>query len=653
MDETGVPRLFGQEGISDPCPLGPRGGSATTTTQNQARNYLTELANFLAQSQHEGPSAGVPGAAEVAALQSLLENIRKAGLTSVPGQSWQAPMVEQAWPCPSAQRLVPPEVTGPFGAGLQAEVPPNIQLAKLAELFRVLEEQDQARAMMSDSSRTCEQQTILSRWLQESRTQLQQLRQMQQLQQMQRQMQELQPKLQQMQEMVNRFMTAAYMAQQVPQLQTPSFSSLPSHVHAPPAPGLDWPGPSDSNTFPATLESLANYGQLGMPGSVATGNHSGHDKVAGRAQTRTNHVRKKNTQRTGGWLNVEPEATPSSPPSSSDRDKKSTLGMHLTQLQSEDPRCVFITRRINGMGFQSKDVLSAFYGQYGKVVKVLVAHSKVKPFRRQGAQSRIRPGSLGFIVMDSPEAVEKILAVGTNQKVAGHMISVEPFERIAKPQDAGQSADSTATNGDSTTTGSGSRSGGSGSDKSSAGSANGLGDSNGSDKSSAGSANLGESGSGGSEEGSDKGNGFSADGSQPKAEGSQGSSEDSNPGDGDSQSESSNRAASPGTGRKKEAFEEGVLPGESEKPAAMPDERGLMPWQNAALPFYRTGLDIPGRTAEARLHLDFGRDRWLYFKLHQSLAVLQEVFVKGDGQRARLVNNESKLRWSASCGFLC
>ena len=43
MDETGVPRLFGQEGISDPCPLGPRGGSATTATQNQARNYLTEL----------------------------------------------------------------------------------------------------------------------------------------------------------------------------------------------------------------------------------------------------------------------------------------------------------------------------------------------------------------------------------------------------------------------------------------------------------------------------------------------------------------------------------------------------------------------------------------------------------------------------------
>jgi len=576
MEDSGVPRFFGQEGIPDP--LGSRGGSANPSQTTQAQHYLSELANFLAQAQQEGLSAGVPGAAEVAALQNLLEqvaqNVRKPGLTSIPGQSWQPPMVEQAWPCPPAQRLVPPEVAGPFGGRFPAEVPPNIQLAKLAEFFRFLEEQDQARAMMADSGGTCEQQTLLSRWLQEQRTQLQQLRQMQQLQQMHRQMQELQPKLQQVQEMVNRFMTAAYMAQQAPQLPSSSFTSLPSHMHAPAvAPGLDWPGPSDPHAFQVGLDNLAAYGHLGMPtGSVASvGQSSGHDKAA-RAQTRTNHVRKKPSHKSGGWSNDEPEEATqsSSPPSSStEKDKRSTLGMHLTQLQPEDPRCVFITRRINGMGFQSKDVLTAHYEQFGKVLKVLVAHSKVKPFRRQGgAQSRIRPGSLGFIVMDSPESVEKVLAVGTHQTVAGHKISVERFERIAKPEDAGQSvADSTCTtNGDSTTTGSGSRSGGSGSDKSSAGSANGLGDSNGSDKSSAGSANgLGESGSGGSEEGSDKGNGFSADGSQQKAEGSQGSSEDSNGGDGDSQSESSNRATSPGTGRKKEAFEEGVLPGESEK----------------------------------------------------------------------------------------
>ena len=35
--------------------------------------------------------------------------------------------------------------------------------------------------------------------------------------------------------------------------------------------------------------------------------------------------------------------------------------------------------------------------------------------------------------------VEKILAHGANQTVAGHNISVERFEKIAKPQENGQS----------------------------------------------------------------------------------------------------------------------------------------------------------------------------------------------------------------------
>lgn len=545
---------------------------------------LTELANFVAQSQRENLPAGVPVPAEASALQSLLEqvaqqNLLRAGLASVPEQKRQHPVVEQAaaWPCPAGplngQRHVPPEVSGPqVGKGLQAEVPPSIQLAKLAEIFRLLGQHDQVRAMMPEQNMSSEQQTLLShfaceqvdKWLQEQRTQLQQLRQMQQLQQMQRQMQELQPKLQQMQEMVNRFMNAAYVAQQVPPLQSHQLTAMPAYVH-PPAPGLDLPPGMSDPGCPAPLESLASYSQMGMPTGCPAGNIAGHEKISSgnmdmkhsaRAQTRANHV---HTQKKKGWLNSETEeaAQSSSPPSSSTEktslhaDKKSTFGMHLTQLQTEDPKCVFIARRINGMGFESKDVLSAHYEQYGRVLKVLVAHSKVKPFRRQGAQSRIRPGSLGFIVMDSPQSVENILAVGANQFVRGYNISVERFEKIAKPQDAGQSTagDSTTTHGGSTTTGSGSGSGG---------------DSNGSDKSSAAGANgLGESGSGGSEEGSDKGNGFSADGSQQKAEGS---SEDSNGGDGDWQSESSNRATSPGTGRKKEAFEEGVLPGESEKP---------------------------------------------------------------------------------------
>lgn len=69
---------------------------------------LTELANFVAQSQRESMTAGVPVPAEASALQSLLEqvaqqNLVKAGLASVPERQRQHPIVEQAaaWPCPA------------------------------------------------------------------------------------------------------------------------------------------------------------------------------------------------------------------------------------------------------------------------------------------------------------------------------------------------------------------------------------------------------------------------------------------------------------------------------------------------------------------------------------------------------------------------
>jgi len=153
--------------------------------------------------------------------------------------------------------------------------------------------------------------------------------------------------------------------------------------------------------------------------------------------------------------------------------KKQTLGMHLTDLHEEDPKCVFIVRRVSCMGFQSQELLAQHYSQYGSVKRVLVAHSKVKPVRHGGAAPRIRPGGLGFIVMESFEVVRMILAQGKEQLVVGCHICVEPFEQTAKPKvgnqgrdqggssSAGSQGESTATGG----TGSGSRSGSNGSDK--------------------------------------------------------------------------------------------------------------------------------------------------------------------------------------------
>merc|ERR1719464_2261340 len=167
--------------------------------------------------------------------------------------------------------------------------------------------------------------------------------------------------------------------------------------------------------------------------------------------------------------------------------KKQTLGMHLTELQEEDPRCVFIARRISSMGFRSQELLATHYSHHGEVRRVLVAHSKVKPFRSTGTKPRIRPGSLGFIVMATAESVASILGTGKEQTVAGCGILVEPFEQTATPSEcrAASTAESTSTGtGNTGGTGSGSGSGS---------------NSNGSEK------ELGSgTGSNGSEKGSDK-----------------------------------------------------------------------------------------------------------------------------------------------------
>mmetsp|Transcript_34128 Transcript_34128/g.77873 ORF Transcript_34128/g.77873 Transcript_34128/m.77873 type:complete len:678 (-) Transcript_34128:136-2169(-) len=129
--------------------------------------------------------------------------------------------------------------------------------------------------------------------------------------------------------------------------------------------------------------------------------------------------------------------------------KKQTLGMHLTELQGEDPRHVFIARRISRMGFRSQEVLAKHYSQYGKVCRVLVAHSKVKAFQKASSQPRIRPGSLGFVVMDSMESVQNIFDIGKEQTVAGCHIRVEPFQHTTKAKSSNGSGSTSAGDGNS------------------------------------------------------------------------------------------------------------------------------------------------------------------------------------------------------------
>lgn len=106
------------------------------------------------------------------------------------------------------------------------------------------------------------------------------------------------------------------------------------------------------------------------------------------------------------------------PPSSGD-----TLQNYLEELKAEDPRHVFVVRRFNKLGSGFKAMLEAHFSQFGKVLKVLVAPSRVRVSKGQ----RIRPGNFGIIVMDRPEPVQEILKEGALHIIDGIVVEVGPF----------------------------------------------------------------------------------------------------------------------------------------------------------------------------------------------------------------------------------
>jgi len=101
-----------------------------------------------------------------------------------------------------------------------------------------------------------------------------------------------------------------------------------------------------------------------------------------------------------------------------EENTEDTLRGHLQQLQSKDPECVFIVRKINHLGMNSPAILKRYFEKWGVVDSVLVAHScaRAKSFKRNGLD-RLRPSGLGFVVMERSEVAKKILSEGDWQRV--------------------------------------------------------------------------------------------------------------------------------------------------------------------------------------------------------------------------------------------
>mmetsp|Transcript_97019 Transcript_97019/g.250929 ORF Transcript_97019/g.250929 Transcript_97019/m.250929 type:complete len:515 (-) Transcript_97019:410-1954(-) len=113
-----------------------------------------------------------------------------------------------------------------------------------------------------------------------------------------------------------------------------------------------------------------------------------------------------------------------------------TMKAQLQALQSEDSAAVFITRRINRLGFSSPEQLQDYFSRFGAVKCVYASHSRAKSVHQAGAQRssnvarwRLRAAALGFVVMESPAATERIIAEGPEHMVNGVPVRVHAYHR--------------------------------------------------------------------------------------------------------------------------------------------------------------------------------------------------------------------------------
>merc|ERR1719301_463836 len=131
-----------------------------------------------------------------------------------------------------------------------------------------------------------------------------------------------------------------------------------------------------------------------------------------------------------GWGKADIAAVPEFVPQEDLASKmigSGSLRQDLELLRQRQPEHVIIVRKIKQLGFDSPQMLDEYFGQYGEVKELLVAHSHVKPTAKR-PNGRVRPAALGFIVMATEEGAKEAFEAGTDQMLGGVSIELAPFE---------------------------------------------------------------------------------------------------------------------------------------------------------------------------------------------------------------------------------
>ncbi len=102
------------------------------------------------------------------------------------------------------------------------------------------------------------------------------------------------------------------------------------------------------------------------------------------------------------------------------------LATLLQVLEECDEECVLTVRKIHKLGLGSAQILRDHFSFYGEVDRVMLLPSR--PKSSSAVSSKIRPASMGFVVMRSrqPAIIARLNDV---QMIIGHPIQVQKFKR--------------------------------------------------------------------------------------------------------------------------------------------------------------------------------------------------------------------------------
>jgi hypothetical protein len=110
--------------------------------------------------------------------------------------------------------------------------------------------------------------------------------------------------------------------------------------------------------------------------------------------------------------------------------KDNTLRSNLQKMSEIDAKRIFMVKRIGKLGFGSVQFLKTYFGQFGGITDVYVSHTFDKRTRvcADNTREKLRPGTLGFVVMDKAEDVVAIFEKGLEHVVYGKNVSLSTYE---------------------------------------------------------------------------------------------------------------------------------------------------------------------------------------------------------------------------------